>query len=286
MKHLLLITLISLFGMKTQAAEQPYAMIAGGSKGIGYGLAEALAKRSFNLILVARHEGPLKDAKANLEQTYHIKVETIAKDLSEERTAVELAEWCTQRNIPLKMLCNVAGFGGSRDFMSNLPLDSLRYMIHVNIESGMALTYTLLPILEKNAPSYVLNISSMAGLAPMPQKNLYSATKSSVLFFSYSLRYELKDKGISVSCLAPGPVLTKKEVVDETRKQMGTLGMKMAMKPHEVGEIAIRKTLKGRMLIVPGTMARVSSMALRVLPRRWSAALYNELMKDDKGANE
>jgi short-subunit dehydrogenase len=265
---------------------QPYALIAGGSKGIGYALAEALAKRGFNLILVARHEGPLKEAKASLENKYHVTVQTLSKDLSQDDAATEIADWCKEKDIPLKMLCNVAGFGGSRDYMQ-LPLDTLRYMIRLNMESAVTLSYTLLPLLEKNAPSYILNVASMAGFAPMPQKNLYSATKSGVLFFSYSLRYELQDKGISVSCLAPGPVLTKKEVVDETKKQMGNFGMKMAMQPEDVGEIAIRKTLKGRMIIVPGTIANISSKALRVLPKRWSAAIYNELMgKKDKGANK
>lgn len=187
MKHILSITLFILFCMSafnTQAKQtQPYALVAGGSKGIGYALAEALAKRGFNLILVARHDGPLQEAKTSLESKYHITVHTIAKDLSLDASATEIADWCKQKDIPLKMLCNVAGFGGARDYLTNLPLDTLRYMIRINIESGMALTHTLLPLLEKNAPSYVLNVASMAGLAPMPQKNLYSATKSSVIFF-------------------------------------------------------------------------------------------------------
>ncbi len=286
MKQLLSIALITFFCMaafNTSAQNQGYALVAGGSKGIGYALAEALAKRGFNLILIARHDGPLQEAKATLENKYQVTVHTLSKDLSLDASAIEIANWCKEKDIPLKMLCNVAGFGGARDYLTDLPLDTLRYMIRINIESGMALTHTLLPLLEKNAPSYVLNVASMAGLAPMPQKNLYSATKSSVIFFSYSLRYQLQDKGISVSCLAPGPVLTKKEVVEETKKQMGKLGMKMAMQPEEVGEIAIRKTLKGRTLIVPGTMANLSSQMLRVLPKKWSAAIYHQMDKNKNG---
>jgi uncharacterized protein len=168
-----------------------YALVAGGSKGIGYAIAEALGKRKYNLILIARHMDSLIAAKHKLESAYHIHVEIIARDLEKDNAATEIAQWCTERNIPLKMLCNVAGFGGARDYLS-LTLDTLRYMVRLNVESCMALSLTLLPLLEKNAPSYILNVASMAGFAPIPVKNMYSATKSAVVFFSYSLRYQLK----------------------------------------------------------------------------------------------
>lgn len=256
-----------------------YALLAGGSKGIGYAIAEALAKRHYNLILIARHWDSLAAAKIKLESTYHIHVELLAYDLSREESATEIAKWCMERNIPLKMLCNVAGFGGAKDYLS-LPLDTLRYMVRLNVESAMALSLTLLPLLEKNAPSYILNVASMAGFAPIPIKNIYSATKAAVVFFSYSLRYQLKDKHVSVSCLAPGPVYTKPEIIHETRKQLGWLGDKMALTPKRVGEVAVRKTLHRRMIIVPGTLSKLMSMFLRIMPRGVAAALYHKVGKE------
>ncbi|HEX3079866.1 MAG TPA: SDR family NAD(P)-dependent oxidoreductase, partial [Puia sp.] len=113
-----------------------YALVAGGSKGIGYAIAEALARRGYNLILIARHMDSLISAKNKLEYDYHIHVEVLAYDLSFDDAALDIAKWCTERNIPLKMLCNVAGFGGARDYLS-LSLDSLRYMINLNIGSAM-----------------------------------------------------------------------------------------------------------------------------------------------------
>ena len=252
---------------------RPYALVAGGSKGIGYAIAEALARRHYNLILIARHMDSLVAAKNKLETGYGIHVEVLSIDLSRDESATEIANWCMERNIPLKFLCNVAGFGGSRDYLS-LPLDTLRYMVRLNVESAMALSLTLLPLLEKNAPSYILNVASMAGFAPIPVKNMYSATKSAVIFFSYSLRYQLKKKNISVSCLTPGPVFTKPEIEQDTKQKLGWFGMQMAVSPKKVGEIAVRKTLKRRMIIVPGTLAKMSSVLIRVLPRRLVVALY------------
>jgi short-subunit dehydrogenase len=107
-----------------------YALVAGGSKGIGYAIAEALARRRYNLILIARHPDSLQAAKKKLESAYHIQVELLVNDLSREQAADEIAHWCTTRDIPLKMLCNVAGAGGERDYLS-LSLDTLRYMAKV-----------------------------------------------------------------------------------------------------------------------------------------------------------
>jgi short-subunit dehydrogenase len=191
------------FAESTQADTRPYALVAGGSKGIGYAIAEALAKRNYNLVLIARHLDSLLAAKARLENKYGIHVEVLSLDLEKDSAATAIAQWCMARDLKLKMLCNVAGFGGARDYLS-LPLDTLRYMVRLNVESCMALSLTLLPLLEKNAPSYILNVASMAGFAPIPVKNMYAATKSAVVFFSYALRYQLKSKHISVSALCPG----------------------------------------------------------------------------------
>ncbi|MEO7264340.1 MAG: SDR family NAD(P)-dependent oxidoreductase [Ferruginibacter sp.] len=254
----------------------PYALIAGGSKGIGYAIAEALAKRKYNLILIARHKDSLISAKNKLESVYNIHVQTLQYDLSKKETATEIASWCNENNINLTMLCNVAGFGGSNDFLT-LSLDSLRYMVNLNVESCMAMSLVLLPILEKNAPSYIMNVGSMAGFAPIPSKNMYSATKSAIIFFSYSLRAQLKDKNISVSVLCPGPVFTKPEIKVETKKKLGWLGMQMAVSPKKVGEVAVRKTLNKKLVIIPGTLNKIMAALVRILPRRWIVGIYDKV---------
>lgn len=289
MKHIILLStmcfiLVSVFSQtKTYSfnsadTSKSYALVAGGSKGIGYGIANALAKRGYNLILIARHLDTLQAAKIKLESKYPIHVEILDMDLSFDSCATAIARWCTERNIHLKVLCNVAGMGGSNDYLT-LPLDSLRYMVRLNIESCMALSMTLLPLLEKNAPSYILNVASMAGFAPIPVKNMYSATKSAVVFFSYSLRYQLKDKHISVSCLCPGPVYTKPEIIKDTKAKLGWFGNQMALDPETVGEVAVKKTFNKRLIIVPGTLAKISSSLIRFFPRRWVVNLYGSAGK-------
>ena len=254
----------------------PYAMISGGSKGIGYAVATALAKRKYNLILIARNTGELEAAKQRLEGEYPIHVEILSFDLSLDGSADAITNWCTERDIPLKILCNVTGIGGSKDYLSTSLADSC-YMLKLNTEPAISLVSNLLPLLKKNSPANILNVASMAGFAPISLKNIYSATKAAVIFFSYSLRYQLESDRISVSCLCPGPVFTKPEIEADTIKKLGWLGKQMAVPPEEVGETAIRQTLKGKMIIVPGILSSMISVCLRILPRRLIAFIYHRL---------
>ena len=117
-------------------------------------------------------------------------------------------------------------------------------MLRLNTEPAISLIYYLLPLLKKNQPSFILNVSSMAGFAPISVKNIYSATKSAMIFFSYSLRHQLEKENISVSCLCPGPVFTKPSIEKETINKLGWFGKYMAVAPEKIGEIAIDRTLK------------------------------------------
>ena len=254
-------------------ATLPYALVTGGSKGIGYAIAAALARRNYNLILVARDSNALSAAKHKLEALYPIHVEILSYDLSLDESAGLIAQWCIDRDIKLKILCNAGGLGGEKDYLS-LSLDSLRQMVNLNLESPMAMSLLLLPLLEKNAPSYILNVSSLAGFAPIPSKNMYSATKAAVIYFSYGLRFQLKKKNISVSCLVPGPVFTKPSIKEVTEKKMGWFGMQMAVAPEEVGEITVKKTLEKKLIIIPGTLAKISAAIIRILPKRWITHIY------------
>ena len=254
--------------------DNPWALISGGSKGIGYAIAAALARRNYDLVLIARNGEELTSAKNKLESAFPIQVETLVLDMSKEDSPAIIESWCTKKNLRLKMLCNVSGIGGSADYLSNSLKDSL-YMLRLNTEPAVSLVYYLLPLLKKNQPAFILNVSSIAGFAPISIKNIYSATKSAMIFFSYSLRYQLQKENISVSCLCPGPVFTKLSVEKETIEKLGWFGKRMAVAPDKLGEIAIDRTLKKDIIIVPGFLAKAVSILIRSLPMRWIAYLYN-----------
>ncbi|HEY8733261.1 MAG TPA: SDR family NAD(P)-dependent oxidoreductase [Puia sp.] len=254
----------------------PYALISGGSKGIGFAIGAALAGRNYNLVLIARNGEDLNAAKNKIERQYPVQVDILAMDLSQPESAEKIGHWCAERDLPLKILCNVTGIGGAVDFLS-APLSDNLYMLRLNTEPAVSLTYHLLALLKKNQPSYILNVSSMAGFAPISIKNIYSATKSAMIFFSYSLRYQLKKENISVSCLCPGPVFTKPEIEKETIKKLGWLGRQMAVPVEKLGRIAVDQTFAKAMIIVPGIIPKIVSVILRILPRRLISFIYYKL---------
>jgi short-subunit dehydrogenase len=255
-----------------------WALIAGGGKGIGYSVAEALARRKYDLMLVARSVQELTEAEIKLEKNFDIQVEILSCDLSLSESAALISDWCMAKSHDLKIICYAAGLGGSKDF-PELPWNDLRTMVRTNLESAIALISTLIPVLEKNAPSYIMTISSLAGFAPFPMKNVYAATKSALISFSYSLRYNLKERNISVSCLCPGPVFTKPSIEQETIKQLGWIGKQMAVSPTLAGELAVRGMFRHKMIIVPGKLAKIVSFLLRVLPHRLIAGTIYSFRK-------
>ena len=255
-----------------------WALVAGGSKGIGFGIAEALARRKYNLLLVARNQDDLLQAKYLLEKKFEIEVETYDCDLSLEESSIKIRDWCNDKRFKINILCNVAGSGGSGDF-PELPVKDVSRLLRTNLESTISLSSILIPHLKANAPSYILNVGSLAGFAPVLIKSVYASAKSAVHSFSHSLRYILKPDKISVSCLCPGPVFTKPSIANETMKQMGWLGKHMAMDAGPVGELAVRGLLRKKMIIVPGKLATLISYVLRILPDQFIAYLIYSFRK-------
>jgi uncharacterized protein len=255
-----------------------YALVAGGSKGIGFAIAKALAKRRYHLILIARHMNTLEEARQTLETNYPVKVLVLPIDLSQPGSPGEIREFCIRHQLPVSILCNVAGLGGAKDYLS-LALQQIRQMIHLNLESQVSLIQQLLPVLEKNHPAHILNVASMAGFAPIPVKNMYSSTKSAVIFFSRALRSQLKKSNISVSCLCPGPVFTKPEIKKDTIEKMGWFGKQMAVSPERVGEIAIHQMLRKKFMIIPGSFTKVVSFFVRMLPDKVLTMIYERMIE-------
>jgi|SRR5450432_233 len=258
-----------------------WALIAGGSKGIGFSIAEDLAKRKYSLFLIARNQDDLIQAKARLEINFHIQVEILSCDLSLSESSQNIFDWIKNWKPDINILCHAAGMGGSIDF-PDLPLGDLRTMIRLNFESAVALSYMFIPLLKQSAPSYILNISSMAGFSPIPIKNVYASTKSALMFFSYSLKYQLKENNISVSCFCPGPVFTKLSIEKETIKQLGWIGKQMSFSSDQAGEAAVKGMFKRKMIIVPGKLAGFFSYLLRILPYPFIAFVFYANRKQRK----
>lgn len=193
----------------THSTSYSCALVTGASAGLGEEFALQLAPRVAQLVLVARREGLLEELAANLrERVPQLEVIVLAADLTvvteRERLVVTLAD----RGLTPDLLVNNAGMGDYGEF-ATAAWSRLAAMLRLNVEALTHLTHALVPGMIRGGGGAIINVSSMAGLLPLPDFAVYAATKSYVTSFSEALRLELREHAIPVLAVCPGPVHTE-----------------------------------------------------------------------------
>ncbi|NBD33517.1 MAG: SDR family NAD(P)-dependent oxidoreductase [Cyanobacteria bacterium] len=184
------------------------ALVTGASSGIGAAFAEALARRGYNLVLVARSQAKLEQLAQQLQTDHQITTEIIPQDLAVTNAAQTLFNIITAKEINIDLLINNAGFGDYGLFAES-SLDKQLEMIQLNITALAALTHLFLSPMRQQGSGGIINIASIAGFQPLPYMSIYAATKAFVLNFSEALWAENRDAGVTVTCVCPGPTETE-----------------------------------------------------------------------------
>ncbi len=244
----------------------PYALITGASKGIGKHIAVELAKRKYDLLLTARSEGLLKEACNELQSAYAITCHYLAVDLAAPGAAKQVADWCITGHYPLAVLVNNAGYGVSGKLEEH-SLEAHTAMMTVNMEVPVSLCRYLLPVLQQQSKSYILNIASSAAYQSVPGLNVYAASKAFMLSFSRGLRQEYKKNNVVVSCICPGATDTNfvnQATLGEKARKMAD---KVNMKPGDVAATAVRGMFAGKAEMVPGLINKLGLFLTWLLPK-------------------
>jgi short-subunit dehydrogenase len=178
------------------------ALITGASSGIGEEFARQLAGRGYDLILVARRKDRLEQLSEQLPTTAH----AIECDLTTE--AVALSGKVEQLGVDVDLLVNNAGFGLRGHFIE---LDAKREaeMVRVNCEAVVTLTHAFLPPMVERRRGGVITVASTAGMQPLPYEATYGASKAFAISFMEALWMELRDTGVRILVVNPGPVKTE-----------------------------------------------------------------------------
>lgn len=183
-----------------------YALITGASSGIGYELAKRFAKEGYNLVIVGRSQDTLKE-KADEFKSFGVQVIPLAKNLFHPEEAYSLYADLKQSNISPEILVNDAGqglYGKFHDTEIHREID----IVNLNISAVLILTKLFLKDRLSQKSGKILNLASIASKAPGPWHSVYHGTKAFILSWSEAIREELKDTGITVTALLPGPTDT------------------------------------------------------------------------------
>jgi len=185
------------------------ALITGASAGLGEEFAFQLAPRVEKLVLVARREARLNEIADVIRARFpRVAVAVFAVDLTKSAEREELAEILHSRGLVPDLLINNAGMGDYGEFAKS-DWQKIQSMLRVNVEGLTHLTHALLPAMIRRGYGTIMNVSSLASVLPIPDFAAYAASKAYVTSFSEALRIEVKDHGISVIALCPGPVHTE-----------------------------------------------------------------------------
>ncbi|RDJ08905.1 SDR family NAD(P)-dependent oxidoreductase [Rhizobium grahamii] len=183
------------------------ALVTGASSGIGAIYAHRLAKRGYDLVLVARNTDRLSELATKLTAETGRTVETLSADLGNQADLARVEDVLkTDRSITL--LVNNAGFGGTAPLLAS-DVDKMQAMVDLNVTALMRLTYAAVPGFVARGGGAIINIASIVAIAPEILNGVYGASKAFVLAFSQSLKHELADKNIRVQAVLPGATATE-----------------------------------------------------------------------------
>ncbi|CAN5371664.1 SDR family oxidoreductase [soil metagenome] len=240
------------------------ALITGASAGIGAELARVFAAHGHDLVLVARRQDALEALAGHVEGKYGIRATVIPADLSDPAAPAELFAAVQGGGLRVAILVNNAGFGLAGEF-GETDLDRELAMIQVNVAALTHLTKLFVrPMIQHHAGG-ILNVASVAALFPGPLRSVYYATKAYVLSFTEALAEELRDSGVRVTALCPGPTATQFHAVSGGAAER--FGSSRVADARAVARFGYESMQDGVRVAIPGFQNKLAVQARRLAPR-------------------
>lgn len=240
-------------------------LITGASGGIGLELAKIFAQDGYDIVLTARSEDKLLRIQKALEKKYGALSYVFPCDLAEKDAALAVYEFTRSNGIEIDVLVNNAGFGDCADFAES-DWQKQYDMVRLNIIALMQLTRVYLPEMKERRSGKILNVASVASFCAGPGMSVYYASKAFVRSFSEAVAEEVREHGVTVTALCPGPVNTGFEKA--ANLEGGNMFKLLhAADARDVALCGYHAMMKGRKLVYYGATAKAMSLAVRVFPR-------------------
>ncbi len=244
-------------------------LITGASSGIGTEIARELARRGHGVTLVARRTDRLRTLADELEDAYRVRAEVVTADVSDGDARTGLVNEMAQRELTVDVLVNNAGFTTMGPVhLAERARELL--MLRTDVEAVADLCTLFVPGMVERRRGAILNTASTAAFQPLPGQAGYGASKAFVLSYSEALATEVKDRGVTVTALCPGPVATGfAESAGMTDDEVaGSLPRFMWVPADVVARAGIAGLEAGRSVVIPGNANKVGAAAAHLLPNR------------------
>ncbi|WP_352236880.1 SDR family NAD(P)-dependent oxidoreductase [Lentzea sp. NBRC 102530] len=240
-------------------------MVTGATSGIGYELAKVMADNAFDVVVVAEDER-VDDTAAQLRlRSGGVRVEPVRADLRAYEGVESLVARIRTMGRPVDVLAVNAGVGVGGDFVRDTSLGDNLEIVDLNVRSSVHLAHRLIGDMVDRKQGRVLFTSSIAATAPGPFHSVYAASKAFLASFAQGLREELRDTGVSVTTLMPGP--TDTEFFDRAGMQDTLVATGEKDDPAEVARQGFEALMKGDDHVVAGSLKnKVQAIAGKVAP--------------------
>jgi short-subunit dehydrogenase len=239
-------------------------VITGASSGIGRALVRTFARHGHPVLAVARREDRLQQLCREAVETRSAPVYCLALDITCEGAPQILMDEALRVFGKVHVLINNAGISPYQKFQ-DLNSGLLRQILAVNIQALTELCHLFIPhMLSHGEPSHVVNVGSVGGYAPLPNFAVYAGSKHYVRIFTNLLNREYRGSNIRISALHPGG--TQTEFLDLAGEKVKKSAEKTMMTPEQVAAIAYPAILKGRRVIIPGTINQIACLLGKLLP--------------------
>jgi len=243
-----------------------YALITGAAKGIGSAIAVEMAGKGYNLLLVDIDNNGLLKTKEKIDNSLKAVVHILQQDLSKADAAKKIFEWTSPYHGELNVVISNAGYGLNEAF-EKLSIEEHENIIDVNIKAQLKIAHAFIPILKRFKKAYLLNVGSTTCFQSVPYMSIYAASKAFVISFTRSLRYELKDSPISVSCLIPGSTDTDFNNRARMNERARKTAVRYNMTPESVAKIAVKGLFDGKAEIIPGFSNKLHAFFPKFFPK-------------------
>jgi short-subunit dehydrogenase len=253
----------------------PTALITGASTGIGRDLAFECARAGYDLAVVARNRNQLESLAAEVGSETGRHVLIIAEDLTRPEAPAGIRE--ALRDCAVDVLINNAGVA-LRGMFHELPVEKQMAMLQLNVNALTHLTRLFLPAMVERRKGRVMNVASTAAFQPGPLMAVYYASKAYVLSLSEALHNEVREFGVIVTALCPGPTETE----FGTRAEMSGTRLfesENIMSSAEVARAGFQALMDGKPAVIPGRRNAVIAFATRLVPRQVAAGLARKMQE-------